>query len=215
MTQCQLTLCQVYDKLYIMSNNQTKTRTRILEATWQLMEEKQGRGVRMSDIAKAAGITRQALYLHFASRTDLLVATTRYIDEARGLEKRLIPWRSAVSGVEMIDAFVEFWANYIPEIYGLAKALLAVYDADEAAAEAWHDRMDAIKNGCQRMVERLVEEGRLTAELSKSEAVSLFSTLLSVRNWEQLTVDNGWSNKQYINHMQTTLKRTLVQEAKA
>ena len=198
-----------------MSNNQAETRTRILEATWQLMEEKRGRGVRMSDIAKAAGITRQALYLHFASRTDLLVATTRYIDEARGLEKRLIPWRSAVSGVEMIDAFVEFWANYIPEIYGLAKALLAVYDTDEAAAEAWHDRMDAIKNACQRMVERLIEEDRLTAELTKNEAVSLFSTLLSVRNWEHLTVDNSWSNKQYINHMQTLLKRTLVQEAKA
>lgn len=194
-----------------MSSNSSETRVRILEATWQLMEDQQGQGVRMSDIAKAAGITRQALYLHFASRTDLLIATTRYIDEVRGLDKRLRRWRAAKTGEDMIDAFVAFWGSYIPEIYGLAKALLAVYDSDEAAAEAWQDRMTAIKIGCQSMVEALAKEGTLSPDLTKTEATALFSTLLSVRNWEQLTVENEWSTKQYVRHMQRLIKQTLVQ----
>ncbi|MBA2782057.1 MAG: helix-turn-helix transcriptional regulator, partial [Rubrobacteraceae bacterium] len=38
------------------------TRTRILEATWRLMEERSGQGVRMRDVAEAAGVSRQAVY---------------------------------------------------------------------------------------------------------------------------------------------------------
>jgi len=33
---------------------------------------------------------------------------------------------------------------------------------------------------------------------------------LSVRNWEHLTIECGWSTSQYIASMQTLLKRTFV-----
>ena len=33
------------------------------------MEKRRGQGVLMKDIAEAAGVSRQALYLHFGSRT--------------------------------------------------------------------------------------------------------------------------------------------------
>ena len=39
-----------------MSSDDLDTRTRILETTWQLLEEHQGQGVKMSDIARAVGI---------------------------------------------------------------------------------------------------------------------------------------------------------------
>ena len=64
--------------------NQSETRTRILAATLQLMEQRRGQGVRMSDIAGAAGVSRQAVYLHFGSRTELMVAATHYGDEVHG-----------------------------------------------------------------------------------------------------------------------------------
>ncbi len=72
-----------------MSSKNTDTRTRILEVTWRLMEQHRGQGVRMSDIAKAAGISRQAVYLHFGSRTELMIATSNYVDEVKGLNERL------------------------------------------------------------------------------------------------------------------------------
>ncbi len=58
--------------LYMMSSENIETRTRILDATVRMLEEQGGRGVRMGDIAKAAGISRQAVYLHFSSRAELL-----------------------------------------------------------------------------------------------------------------------------------------------
>ena len=72
-----------------MSSGDPRTRTRILEATWGLMEERLGRGVRMSDIAEAAGVSRQAVYDHFGSRAELMAATVRYGDVLLGLGERL------------------------------------------------------------------------------------------------------------------------------
>jgi len=174
------------------------------------MEERQGQGVSMSAIAKDTGISRQALYLHFASRTELLVATVRYLDEVKNLEKSLEPWNNAQTATEMIEQFIKLLANYYPEIYGLAKALLSVTDTDEAAAEAWNDRMTSIKNACQRMVNELHSEGKLSPQLTKKDATNIFWTLLSVRNWEQYTVDCDWSKKQYIKHMTYLVKQTLL-----
>jgi len=78
-----------------MSSKKTDTRTRILTATWHLMEQRRGQGVSMSDIAKAAGISRQALYLHFDSRTELMIATVHYVDEVKGLNERLEKFQEA------------------------------------------------------------------------------------------------------------------------
>ncbi len=168
----------------------------------------------MGDIAGAAGISRQALYLHFASRADLLVATTHHVDQVRGLHERNGRWRAASSGVEMLEAYIEFWGNYIPEIYGLGKALLAVYETDKAAATAWDDRMASLRKGCRRTVEALHGDGTLAAAWTCDEATDLFWTVLSVRSWEQLTVECGWSTDQYIERMQVLLKSTFIQEAK-
>ena len=90
----------------------------------------------MADVAKAAGISRQALYLHFASRSELLVATTHHVDDVRGLHERNLRWRAADDGLELLESFIEFWGNYLPEIFGLARALLSVRDSEEAAATA-------------------------------------------------------------------------------
>ena len=61
-----------------MSTKNPDTRTRALKAAWKLLEEG-GSSVRMADIAKAAGISRQAVYLHFPTRAELLVAVTRHL----------------------------------------------------------------------------------------------------------------------------------------
>ena len=195
------------------ADTQLDTRSRILEATWKLMEENQvnqGKGVRMSDIAKLTGISRQALYLHFASRTELLVATVRYIDEIRGVEGKLEPWRNATTAEQMIDEFIKFWASHVPEIFPVGKGLLEAKDTDEAAAETWDDRMLLVKNACQRIVNTLSQEGKLSSDLTKKDAVHILWTLLSIRNWEQLTIECGMSKKQYIKHMTRIVKQALV-----
>jgi len=196
--------------LYSMSSEEIDTKTRILEATWQLLEQHRGQGVNMSDIAKAAGISRQAVYLHFASRTELMIATMNYVDEVKGLDERLNLFNSAKTGTELLDACVDVWGNYIPEIYGLAKAMLMTRDTDEAMAAAWNNSMNCLREVCQATIDTLRREGKLASGWSPQEATDMFMTMISINNWEQLTIESGWSTEQYVSSMKTLLKRTFI-----
>ena len=98
-----------------MSSETPETRARILETTVRLLEEHGGRGVRMSDIAKETGISRQAVYLHFASRADLLIAATLYKGDVLDVDGRLAPSRAATSGVERLALYIEMWGNFITQ----------------------------------------------------------------------------------------------------
>lgn len=167
----------------------------------------------MQDIAKAAGLSRQAVYLHFGSRAELLVATTHYADEIRGLDERLRRWEAATSGVEQLAEWVAFWGNHLQEIYGVAKALLAMRDTDEAAAAAWNDRMTAVRNSCRTTIAALDRDGMLASEWDCDRAVEVLWMLSSVRNWEQLTIECGWSTNEYVEWMQALARRTFVRGA--
>jgi AcrR family transcriptional regulator len=193
-----------------MSSDNPETRNRILKAALRLLEASQGKGVRMTDIAKRAGITRQALYLHFSTRAELLIATTHYLDELKGTEERLVPSRAAQSGIERLDAFIEAWGTYIPEIYGIAKALLAMRDTDEAAAKAWDERMQDMREGCEAAINALNSDNMLSPDHSPNQATDILWTMLSVRNWEQLTIECGWPQEKYIETLKSLARRIFV-----
>jgi AcrR family transcriptional regulator len=178
-----------------------------------MLEEHGGRGVRMGDIAKATGISRQAVYLHFASRAELLVAATRYLDEVLDVDRRLAPSRAATSGVERLARYIDCWGHYIPEIYGVAKALLLAQDTDEAAAAAWRDRMLAMRDGCRAAIEALHSDGSLAPEWTPKKATDALWTMLLVPNWENLTGECGWSTRQYVRWMKTVATSTFVDES--
>ena len=194
-----------------MSSKTSETRERILESAWKLLAGSQASAVRMSDIAKQAGISRQAVYLHFPTRAELLIATTRYIDEVKDIDARLVKSRSASKGLERLEAFVEAWGNYIPEIYGVASAFIAMQTKDEEAGAAWDDRMSAVRHGCEAAVEALARDGRLTLSLSTSEATDLLLGQLSVENWELLRHRCGWTQARYIDVLQQTVRAMLVE----
>jgi AcrR family transcriptional regulator len=195
-----------------MEKKKTDTRKRILEATWRLLEKHRGRGVQMRDIAEAVGISRQALYLHFSSRAELMIATIHYVDEVKGLHEHPNRLKVATTGIALLEASVDVWGNYIPEIYGLAKALLSTRDTDEATAAAWNDSMSCLRDVCREIVEALEREGNLAPGWSGSDAVDMLWTMLSIHNWEQLTIDCGWSTPQYIAWMKILLIRSFVED---
>jgi AcrR family transcriptional regulator len=193
-----------------MSSDKPDTRTRILEATVHMLEEHGGRGVRMGDIAKESGVSRQAVYLHFASRTELLNAATKFLDERLEVDRRLAPSRAAKTGVERLALYIEAWGNYIPEIYGVAKALMLAQDTDEAAAAAWQDRMAAMRDGCRAAIDALHADGTLAPEWTREKATDVLWTMLSVPNWENLTAECGWSNSEYVERMTTIAERIFL-----
>jgi AcrR family transcriptional regulator len=193
-----------------MSSGDPETRKRILEKTWRLMEKRKSQDVLISDIARAAGVSRQAVYLHFGSRAGLLVATVRYVDEVNHLNERIQGMNTAIHGVEVLNAFVDFWGNYIPEIYGIAKALLALRDTDKDAAAAWDDRMDVFYQGCRSVIDCLVRDQSLAPEWDPDQATDALWTLMSISAWENLTMECGWTPDEYVSRMKLALRRMFV-----
>ena len=178
----------------MMSSEQTKTR--ILETTWKVLETRIDKN-RMSDIAKAVGISRQALYLHYPTRAELLIATTKHIDKVKKVNQRLELSRAAGSGIERLHFFIKAWGGYIPEIHGMSVALRNMRENDKAAAEAWDERMQAVRHGCQAAVRAIEKDGKLKSDLSEQVATDILWTLLTVENWEKLVLDCTWSQSEY------------------
>ena len=193
-----------------MSSENIETRIKILKATVRMLEDRGGRGVRMGAIAKAAGISRQAIYLHFNSRLDLFVATLQYLSEVLDVDSRLAPSRAADTGVERLALYIESWGYFLPEIYGVAKAMLLAQDGDDAAAEAWKDRMLAMREGCHAAIAALDADGTLAKEWQIEPATDVLWTMRGVQNWEHWVNACGWSTQEYVEGIQTMAKRTFV-----
>lgn len=195
-----------------MSSKNIETRKNIVQTAAELLLESKGEGVRMADIAKGSGISRQAVYLHFPSRGELMIAAVRYLDDVYGLDDEVRRFREAQTGVEILEAFIEFWGNYVPKIYGVAKALMALRETGDAAAAAWKDRMDSVRSGCRRTIETIEHEGLLSPAWTVEEAVDLMWTMLSIENWEKLTKECSWTADEYVNKVKMVMKRLLIQE---
>ncbi len=187
-----------------------QTRSKILQATLELLEAGEGGEIRMGDIAKRAGISRQALYLHFATRAELLVETTFYLDELSESDKRLEPSRKAKTGIERLEAFVDAWGGYIPAVYGPGRAMMAMMETDDEAAKAWNQRMQDVREGCEAAIKALKKDKTLSPAYSINDATDLLWAMLSVRNWEQLIHQSGWTQKKYIKTMKILAYNTFV-----
>jgi len=193
-----------------MSSKEKDTRTRILQTTWELLESNPGHSLKMSEIAKASGVSRQALYLHFDSRTELLIATTHYVDDVKGLDQRLQKLQLAKSGEEMLRTCIQIWGNYIPEIYSVSKALMMSKESDEAAAAAWADIMGCLRDVCEQIIQTLDKENKLSPRWSPQLATDFIWTMISIQNWEQLTTECGWKQEQYISNLTVVLTAALL-----
>jgi AcrR family transcriptional regulator len=196
----------------MMSSEQTKTR--ILETTWKVLETRSDKN-RMSDIATAVGISRQALYLHYPTRAELLIATTKHIDKVKKVNQRLELSRAAGSGIERLHFFIKAWGGYIPEIHGMSVALRNMRENDKAAAEAWDERMQAVRHGCQAAVRAIEKDGKLKSDLSEQVATDILWTLLTVENWERLVLDCTWSQSEYEIKMIELAEIALLESGKA
>ncbi|MDH5229731.1 MAG: TetR/AcrR family transcriptional regulator [Gammaproteobacteria bacterium] len=194
------------------SKKESDTRSNILQASWRLMEQYPGRNISMGDIAKAVGISRQAVYLHFASRTELLIATTHYVDDIKGLNQQLETLQTAKNSIELLEMCITIWGKHIPEIYGVAKSLMMTKATDEAAQAAWDDSMGCLREVCENIIHSLAQEKYLAPEWKQKEAVEFLWTMISIDTWEQLTQECHWSSNQFIKKISYVLKSTLLRK---
>ena len=89
------------------SGGRPETRTQILESARAMFEEHGYHGAGLAAVAKTAGVSRQAIYLHFPSKVELLTALHLHIfdtDVVPAVERH--PVTDAMTAWEAIDATI-------------------------------------------------------------------------------------------------------------
>ena len=186
------------------------SRARVLDAALRLIRKRGDAAVTMAQIAKAARLSRQAVYLHFADRADLMVALARHVNESLGLPAEIQRLMNSPTGIEMIEAFVSMQARGNPAVWAVARAIDAVRRTDAAAELAWQSRLKSRLDGCRLIVARLETEGSLRAGLDPSIAADLLWTMTSLRMWEDLVLEREWSPAQYQEYVTNALIAALT-----
>ena len=70
--------------------------------------------------------------------------------------------------------------------------------------------MEAVRDGCAAAVLALQEDDKLVRGMSEKEATDFLWTMLSIRNWEMLRKDCGWTQDRYIEVMTMKTAEALV-----
>ncbi|HEY2151130.1 MAG TPA: TetR/AcrR family transcriptional regulator [Vicinamibacterales bacterium] len=186
------------------------TRRRIFEAAWNLIVVRGETGFTMAQIAKKAKISRQALYLHFADRAQLLDALVKYADEKRGLTSAIQHIADAPTARAALDRMVSLQALQNPRIWAIALAFESVRRTDKAAQRSWQGRQAGRLETCRTIIERLRREGELRPRLTMEEAADLLYMITSLSTWEDLVLVRGWTADQYQERVTRLLLEALT-----
>jgi AcrR family transcriptional regulator len=176
----------------------SSTRERILVAARALIEQDSGAAPNVSAIARAVGISRQAVYLHFPDRASLLLALVAHVDEREDLQAGLDVIGAAPDAAAQVRALARMQAQRNPRIAPLARALDRVRHEDQSVARAWRDRTDNRMRGAVAIVERLRDEARLHPSWPAGDAAALLWELTSFRVWDDLVNECGLGADRYV-----------------
>jgi AcrR family transcriptional regulator len=180
----------------------------MLEVTQELLEER-GPGLRLQEVAERAGVSRQAIHLHFGDRQGLILALVRQMDETLELAELLERVYAAEDGRQLLERAMrlntEFWAKVAP-----VASVLAGSQQDDALREAWRDRMTFRRQAFRRMTEQLDQLGELAPSWDVDDASDLLFAVTHFDSWRELTGELGWSDDHYVEAMSKLLGRALL-----
>jgi AcrR family transcriptional regulator len=190
-------------------SNGDDTRHRILESAFGLVRERGAAAVTVSEIAHSAGVSRQLVYFHFANRAGLLVAMARHHDVRSGFAERTRT-AAALPAAEALEALLDAWHAYVPDILPVAQALEAAVMTGEDGADAWRDRMGALRETFRAAIERLAAAGRLADGWTVDAAADWAWARCQPTVWRHLVGERGWAADAYARRATASILAELV-----
>jgi AcrR family transcriptional regulator len=186
------------------------SRERILDAALALVTRRGDAAATMAEIAAAARVSRQAVYLHFSDRAVLMLALVRHADVKGGLAEELRKIRDAPDALAALREMVALQARMNPKIWAVARSLEAVRRTDKAAERGWQDRLQHRLEGARQLIARLQQEGRLRPGLDPAAAADLLWSVTSLRTWEDLVLERKWGPRRYEQHVHSLMAGMLT-----
>lgn len=193
------------------SAGRPETRTAILDAARALFEEQGYFGAGLEAVAKRAGVSRQAIYLHFASKADLLTALHLHIyetDVVPSLARHPI-W-TAPTALDAVDAMISVDAEVASKVWRLHEALVVARRHHEEVDATLRPREAERYQEYVRLGRWLKREGELPPRLRVATFADILWGLLSLGTFQNLVVERGWSIERFVAWVRSTVRLQLA-----
>ena len=189
-----------------------RTRAALLDAAWRLLEEHGPAAATMTAVADAAGISRRGLYLHFASRAELLTALVQHVDRALDLEGSIRPILEAPDALTALDEWVRHLTTYHVRLRPVLEAIDRARATDPDVEVMWAHAMQNWRSGAHLLASWLEREGRLAAHWTVPAAADALWALMVGFNrlWGALVEERGWSKEEVGALLRRLHRSTLV-----
>lgn len=185
------------------------TRERVLELAHTMIRDRGNAAISLVELAEAAGLSRQALYLLFGSRAGLLMALVDHLDATSSGPARLAALREQQQ--RDFEPYVRAWFDYLPLVLPVARALSAAATSGDADARAaWQSRLAKLHKGFKVFTSRMESAGMLRAGWTADTAADWMLALTHVDLWQHLVVESGWPADEHVKRIVSALRQTLL-----
>lgn len=193
-----------------MSSGRPDTRIAILDSARGLFEEQGYFGAGLEAVAKRAGVSRQAIYLHFASKGDLLTELHLRIyetDVVPALERNPI-WTQPTA-LEALDAMIAVDAEVASKVWLIHEALVVARRHFPEVDETLRPREDERYQELVRLGQWLDEEHDLPPGMGAGTFADMLWGLNSLGTFQNLVIERGWSVDRYAGWVRDTIRLQL------
>ncbi len=188
-----------------------ETRARIIAAACDLLLGPDGMSATMADVAKAAGVTRQTVYQHFGSRSDLYVGMLDEVlagAEVKGLVSALQAKDPLVAFRRGIAEACRVWASKLDAFRRIA----ALADVDPAVAEL-SARREQVRHGYATfIIGRLNDAGLLRRDLGPEDALLVLEAATRFEPFDYLYATRKLSLRKTIAILTDVAERAVLEE---
>jgi AcrR family transcriptional regulator len=192
-----------------------RTRAALLAAARALIEEHGFEALTMAAVADSAGVSRRAVYLHYASRAELVTALFDYVSKEEELAASIQPVWAAPDAVTALDEWARHLARYHSRIRAVDLAAERVRQADPDAATHRQIVIDDQRSACRRLAGWLEDDQRLAPPWVVQTAADMLWALMSSAVIKSLLTDCGWPAGKYGEHIAVLLRSTFVRDRAA
>ena len=197
------------------------TRLRITKAAYTLFCERGYTGTTMADVAEAAGVAVQTVYLVFHTKGELLSRTYDFavLGEDEPLPPELQPWYAQMTGEADVTRAIRHAVEGIGTILARATPLdtvvraSAASDPDAARIRARHEGWRA--DGYGVILEVLRGKAPLREGVSTQRATQLLLMYVGMDVYRVLVQDFGWSHDDWIDWTVATVSEQVFASARS
>ena len=185
-----------------------ETRQRIVAAACSLLEHAGYHQVSLDELAQAAGVSRQTIYVQFGSKGGVLQAVAEYIEHAslENLMPELLASPTPLAAFRhACERIVAFFAQNAAILRNLQAQ--TIYDVEFAAF--LRSKQNEIWHNTRRSIEWLALEEGHPSGWSIDEATDWLWMLSSFEMYDKLVNERGWSTEQYIRRIMDALAQIL------